>query len=78
MIESRQNVLDAIGILRQHLGYPPTISEVARFTGQPRMTAYHNLRQLQSAGLVTATEYEPRSIRLTDAGRASLSKVVIL
>lgn len=78
MNETRQNVLDAIGILRQHLGYPPTINEIARFTGQHRTTAYHHIRQLQTAGLVTATEYEPRSIRLTDAGRASLSKVVAL
>ncbi|MGE0229336.1 MAG: helix-turn-helix domain-containing protein [Dehalococcoidia bacterium] len=78
MREERQNVLDAVGILAQYLGHPPSISEVARFCGQPRMTAYHHLRELRRAKLVTNEEGQNRTLRLTEAGRARLSKVVVL
>lgn len=78
MIEVRQNVLDAVGILTQYLGHPPSISEVARFCGLPRMTAYHHLRELRRARLIDNEEGKIRTIHLTEAGRARLSKVVAL
>lgn len=78
MIEQRQNVLDSVGILTQYLGHPPSISEVARFCGLPRMTAYHHLRELWRARLVDNEEGQNRTLHLTEAGRARLSKVVVL
>lgn len=78
MSENRQNVLDSIGILRQHLGYPPTLAEIARFNRVTVSTVQWHLSALQIEGLVTAAPKSPRSIVLTDLGRSRLSKVVAL
>lgn len=78
MREERQNVLDAVGILTQHLGHPPSINEIAKFTGLARMTAYHHLRELRRARLIDNETGKNRTLHLTEAGRARLSKVVVL
>lgn len=78
MDEKRQNVLDAIAILTAQKGFPPTHGEIANFTGMSRMNAYHHFRELRRARLLTNEEGVTRTILLTDAGRARLSKVVIV
>lgn len=75
--EDRQALLDCLAILTAQRGYCPTISEVARCAGMPTMTAYHQFILLRNAGAVD-WQATARTLHLTDAGKARLSKVVVL
>lgn len=78
MSDSRQNVLDAVGILTQHLGYPPSVEEIARFCRTDKRTAHFHLTNLRAKGLVDNEDGKARTIHLTEAGRAQTRKVVVL
>jgi DNA-binding IclR family transcriptional regulator len=73
--EFRQNLLDGIAILTAQHGYGPSITDLARFAGRPRMTTYHHVGLLHRAGLVTHEPGTRRTLRLTPAGRARVSRV---
>lgn len=73
--EEEQSCLDCLAIFAAQYGYPPSFRDVAWCANLPTQTAHGRLRVLRAQGLVD-WDRRPRTLRLTDAGRARLSRVV--
>jgi repressor LexA len=74
--EARQTAFLVLKFIRAYTethGYSPSIKEIADAIGRNMATTSYHLTAMRKSGLVTREPGGPRTIRLTDKGRARLA-----
>ncbi len=73
LTDRQRTVLDYIRSSIKDNGYPPTLREIGNFMGIRSTNGVNDhLRALEKKGYLTRTDMKSRTLRITDAGGASL------